>query len=569
MGALNHRDSYRDAGLFDRWARITTERLAQAQPQIDAVNVFPVADHDTGRNMLATMRAGLDALYEFPDIPWNAANLAQTLLQGVLNGARGNSGIILSQFWRAVAETITRRELDAAGYAEALALSVALIGEAVADPVEGTAWSVLRAAAQRIQELVAEGRAELSEVAAAAVEAAALAVARTPEQLPTLAEAKVVDAGGLGVLCVLDALAEAVEEENRAREAQEAWEQEAAAPAQEPIRPEVLAMLANIGPADPVAAPRTADEPAHRHAPAHRREPAPQHHEVELELLGVADEAAARLRSRLAELGDSVVVAGDGVRLKVHVHTADSGAAVLAGIHAGQVVAARITNLPEPAAAQTRAVLALAAGEGLAALFQGAGAHVLDIGAGVSPKRLAEAVVALGLDEVFVLPNGALDQPGLIRAASQIRAKGRAARFLPCGSAVQGLAAVAVHDPGQPPGDDEYTMASAAAGARWARLVVAQEEAFTWAGKCSAGDFLGLVGDEVVLVAEERAHALADLVDLMLASGGELVTVLVGQLGDGSVADGMAEHMHKRHPGIELVVLDGGQPDEIAQVGVE
>ena len=558
-----------DSCVMAAWLWLATERLAQAQPQIDAVNVFPVADHDTGKNMLATMRAGLAAHREPPTAPgkesWTGADVAANLLRGVLGGARGNSGIILTQFWRAVAETSARRRLDAAGYAEALALSVVLIGQAVAQPVEGTAWSVLRAAAERARELVAEGRVALSEVVAPVVEAAALAVSRSPEQLPALAEAKVVDAGGLGVLCILDALAEAVEEEadEQARREEEGTAEE---PDLEPIRPEVLAMLEKIGPADPVARPSavapSAEERSHSHESA-------QHHEVELELLGAGAEVEARLRAALARIGDSVVVAGGGERLKAHVHTADAGAAVLAGIDAGRVVAVRITNLPEPVSEPTRAVLALAAGEGLAALFRDAGAHVLDVGSGVSSERLAEAVVALGRDEVFVLPNGALDQPGLIRAASQVRAAGRAARFLPCGSAVQGLAAVAVHDPDQPAGDDEYTMASAAAGARWARLVVAREEAFTWAGKCSAGDCLGLIGDEVVLVAQERAHAVADLVDLMLASGGELVTVLVGKLGDESVADGMAEHMHKRHPGIELVVLDGGQPHEIAQVGVE
>ncbi|EFV14437.2 DAK2 domain-containing protein [Segniliparus rugosus] len=563
MGALNPWDEYRESGLIDHWARIATERLAQAQPQIDAVNVFPVADHDTGRNMLATMRAGLDALYRFPDIPWTAANIAQTLLQGVLDGARGNSGIILSQFWRAVSQTIARRRFDADGYAEALALSVALIGESVADPVEGTAWSVLRAAADRARELAAEGRAELAAVAAAVVEAAALAVARTPEQLPTLAEAKVVDAGGLGVLCVLDALAETVEEEKRAREAHEAWEEAETAPEPEQVRPEVLALLESIGPAEPVSVKRAGS------GPARKREPAPAYHEVELELLGATAEDAARLRSRLADVGDSVVVAGDGTRLKAHAHTFDAGAVVLAGIQAGRVVAVRITNLPVSAPEPTRAVLALAAGEGLAALFRDAGAHVLDVGPGASPEGLAEAVAGIEADEVFVLPNGALAGPDLIRAASEIRAAGREARFLPCGSPLQGLAAIAVHDPDQPAGDDEYTMASAAAGARWARLVTAEEEAFTWAGKCSAGDCLGLVGDEVVLVSEKSAHACADLVDLMLASGGELVTVLLGQLGDESVADDMAEHMRRRHPGIELVVLDGGQPGEIAQVGVE
>lgn len=178
MGALNPGGGHGDAVVIDRWARIATERLAHAQPQIDAVNVFPVADHDTGKNMLATMRAGLVALSEFHQRgPWTPAAVAAALLQGVLDGARGNSGIILTQFWRAFAQTLADRALDAAGYADALARSVVLVQEAVAEPAEGTAWSVLRASAERAHELVAEGAQELAAVLGPVTQAAVLAVA--------------------------------------------------------------------------------------------------------------------------------------------------------------------------------------------------------------------------------------------------------------------------------------------------------------------------------------------------------------------------------------------------------
>lgn len=222
-----------DACVMRAWPRLATDRLAQSQQQIDAVNVFPVADHDTGKNMLAAMRAGCAACQGPQAGPEGrfrtAADVAANLWQGVLAGARGNSGIILTQFWRAVAETSARRRLDAECYAEVLSSSAALIGEAVARPVEGTAWSVLRAAAERARELVSEGRVALSEVVVPVVEAAAFA--------------------------------EAVEEESAARPR---WAAEAAATAAdpEPIRPDALAMLANIGPAEPPAAGTEVAAPA-------------------------------------------------------------------------------------------------------------------------------------------------------------------------------------------------------------------------------------------------------------------------------------------------------------------
>ena len=147
MDALTLSDDYLDRGVVRHWAYLAAERLAQHQRQIDAVNVFPVADHDTGTNLAATMSSGVAALRgSWAD---TAAADADALLKGLVAGAQGVSGVVLVQFWRAVAETIARRRLDAAGYAEALAVSVVLVGEAVADPVEGTAWSVLRAAPDR------------------------------------------------------------------------------------------------------------------------------------------------------------------------------------------------------------------------------------------------------------------------------------------------------------------------------------------------------------------------------------------------------------------------------------
>lgn len=137
------------------------------------------------------------------------------------------------------------------------------------------------------------------------------------------------------------------------------------------------------------------------------------------------------------------------------------------------------------------------------------------------------------------------------------------------GSMVQGLAALAVHDPGHQLVDDSYTMARAAAGARYGSVRVAAQEALTWAGACRPGDGLGIAGDEVVLVSDSVADVGAGLIDLLLAAGGELVTVLTGAGVEPDVADALAEHVRREHPGTDLVSFHTGHGGDVLLIGVE
>ena len=298
-----------DAAVLRGWAHSAVDHLIRHADEINALNVFPVADADTGTNMLFTMRAAL-AEAESPHGGADVADVSAALARGAHNGARGNSGVILSQILRALAEVTADAarpaglgEIDAALFGATLRHAVALVVAAMGgEAVDGTVVSVLQAAAAAVEQ-AADDHAGLPDALAAAGDAATRALDRTPGQLAVLAEAGVVDAGGLGLLVLLDAMTETVTGH---------------APERRIYRP--------------------ADPATHHHAVA---EAAPAQFEV-MYLLGGCDTAGLdRLRAVLDGLGDSVALAAAAAdRHSVHVHTDDAGAAVEAGMAVGAVKSA-------------------------------------------------------------------------------------------------------------------------------------------------------------------------------------------------------------------------------------
>ncbi len=267
-------------------------------------------------------------------------------------------------------------------------------------------------------------------------------------------------------------------------------------------------------------------------------------------LLDDCDAAGAEaLRHRLGQLGDSVAIAKSAATASlalggysVHVHTDDAGAAVEAGLVAGRLsriqisaLTAGATGLPPGSWTRERAVLAVVDGNGAAELFAGEGACVLrpdadaeDPTTAIRAQHLLRAVVDTGAAQVMVLPNGYVAAEELVAGCTAATGWGIEVVPLPTGSMVQGLAALAVHDPERQAVDDGYTMARAAGAARHGSVRVATEEALTFVGPCAPGDGLGIIGDEVLIVADDVVSAGIGLIDVLLVAGGELVTVLVG-----------------------------------------
>lgn len=528
------------------WARACVDALTSRCDDINRLNVFPVPDSDTGTNLLFTMGAAADAAAAVAPGA-SAAEVADALARGAVSGARGNSGVILSQVLRGVAEASRSEHLDAATVRKALGEAAVLVIDAISIPVEGTIVTVLRHAARAADECPAAD--DLAAVVTAAADGAALALARTPSQLAELGRAGVVDAGGLGLVVILDALVGVVTGVT-------------------PDRAD-LALVAPGHP-EPLPAPVTV-ECGGDHA---------LDHEV-MYLLSDTDEArVGELRRGLGEIGDSVIIVGDGDgSWSVHVHSHDAGAAVEVGLAAGTVHDIRISCFamaPVRSATDTavttpgrRCILAVVAGDGAAELFAAEGAEVLRSDDPVTPQRLLQAIRELSGTEVLVMPNGALPAQELMTVGVLARDDNRSVHLLPTSSMVQGLAALAVHDSGRAAVDDGFAMSEAAASTRWGSVRVAAERALTLMGTCEAGDGLGLLGHEVVVIAPDAVEAGRRLLDQVLRVGGELVTLLIGAQASDQLVSALTDHVAHHHPGVEVLVYPGGQHTDLVQVGVE
>lgn len=547
-----------DGSGLRHWAHTAVADLISHTEEINQLNVFPVADADTGTNMLFTMRAAW-AQADAADTGDDVTAVAAALADGALRGARGNSGVILSQILRAIAEVTAAAADDRAGvlsdisgplFSTALRHAVTLVVASMGQAVPGTIVSVLHDAAAAAEDAAAE-QADLAEVVATSTRAAASALDRTPTQLDVLAEAGVVDAGGRGLLVLLDALSATLTGHTTRR--------------------------AVYQPA-PKTAPFETTPSASRTSPSF---------EVMYLLSDCEAHNVERLRAHLDELGDSVAIAASGFGesgeasagcYSVHVHADDAGAAVEAGLAVGTLSRIQITalsggadRLPVGSWSRQRAVLAVVDGDGAESLFTGEGADVLRpvSDAAVSAQQLLHALLNTGAAQVMVLPNGYVAAEEIVAGSAVAADWGIDMVPVPTGSMVQGLAALAVHDPDRRLVDDGYTMARAAAGARFGSVRVAAEEALTWAGTCKPGDGLGVAGDEVVIVGDDIASAAAGLIDLLLAAGGELVTVLTGDGVGPDVAAALADHVHRKHPGTEMVTFHTGHRADALLIGVE
>ncbi|MFC6012861.1 DAK2 domain-containing protein [Nocardia lasii] len=677
------------------WARRCRSELAACRAEIDALNVFPIADADTGTNLLATMRAAVvtaeqAAVQESID----PHRIAQALARGATTGARGNSGIILSQVLRGIAEAVVDGPLTGERLRVALRRSAVLVRTGLSAPVEGTILTVLDRAAVAAAEAPSDALAAVSRSAA---DGAARALSETPSQLGVLRAAGVVDAGARGLLVLLDCLVAEVcgEPPERVRYTRgergdhgphphpdgnaDSWRQPetggagpvavvASPPSAQDRRPNGVGEDHRAGSGDrgsgawsetdggdprtgawsetdggdprtgawsetdggdprTGAADRRADAVGQARGDDHGdgwqrarvgeqrvaseamegRELADDpHFEVMYVISGTDEGAAGGLRDRLAVLGDSVVVVGDGDSTwSAHVHCRDAGAAIEAGLAIGTVSGIRIESFavtaphggdhgpgggdlvaaprrfgtggdteadanPDPADGfADRGVLAVVGGASAARLFEDAGAVVLRGDHHLDTDSLLRAIRAMPHREVLVLPNGALPAQELVAVGVAARDGSRDVLLLPSASMVQGLAALAVHDRGRIAVDDAFAMSEAAATTRWGALRAARVRALTMVGMCSPGDGLGLVGQDVVVIDPDVVGAGRILLDRMLGLGGELVTLLMGADAGPELAQVLAEHVTAGFPGVEVVVYSGGQQADLVQIGVE
>ena len=549
-----------DALAVRTWCGLALAALGRAREEIDAINVYPVADGDTGTNLYLTMEsaaAAVEAVFAGHEAGAHAAGegeptlaeAARAMAHGALIGARGNSGTILAQLLRGMSQVLSDDSeavhTDGRGLRLALRHAADSARDAVAHPVEGTVLTVASAAADAATE--AEG--DCGTVARAAYEGAGTALAATPGQLAALARAGVVDAGGRGLVAVLAALVETFTGE----------------------APRAVA-VAGGHPRLAEAAEVCVDD---------RPDPGGPAFEV-IYLLEAQDGAVARLRRRLDALGDSLVVVGGDGLWNVHVHVDDAGAAVEAGVEAGRPYRIRITHFGAEDAHVTgeagrppreraqRAVVAVVPGEGLAGLYAEAGATTVLARPGEPPAsgELLEAVRRAHAREVVLLPNDADLRHTAAAAAEQARAEGVRVALIPTRSAVQGIAALAVHEPDRRFDEDVVSMTSAAGATRYAEVVIAERQSWTMAGICQAGDVLGLIDGDVAVIGSDVTLTAAAVVDRMLAAGGEMVTLVLGDEAPNDVVDHVETRV-REYLAVDTVVYRGGRQGALLLIGVE
>ncbi|WP_380168700.1 DAK2 domain-containing protein [Jannaschia sp. R86511] len=600
-----------DGPALRRWVDLVARRLAGARAELDALNVFPVPDGDTGTNLHLTVRGALDE---------GGDDLARALLVH----ARGSSGVIASQLVRGWSDVLTVRGrdplggVDGAGLAKALRRGDDLAWAAVGEPVEGTVLSVSRAAAAAAERAVADGAA-LPDVVDAVVDAAEAALDRTPGQLPALAAAGVVDAGGAGLVLALRALRDVVGSTGGAGgPARAPWadveggsersgsdlsgadrsgggdlaSRGVAGTDLDPDGPgyEVMYLLA-VPPAAVAPAVAKGAEPAEGAAGA----------------AGVAGAGPGeRLRERLQGLGDSVVVVGGDGLWHAHVHTDDPGGAVEAGLALGTPRAIRITHFAaareaagrgedrhvdrpsdRPAQAQpdrpadpataALAVVACAGGHATAEVCRQAGASVVPSAPGerASTGQVLREVLEAGrrTRRVLVLPNDAETAAVAHQAALAAQEQGVTAVVARSRSQVQVLAALAVVGAGAA-NDAAAVVAlesveAAVAGCRHGAVAVAARDCSTLVGPCRRGDLVGTVGREVVAVGRDEVEVTAAVVAALGAATAELVSVLPGQDAAPGLVDRLLADLRARFPGPQVDVVAGGQPRYLLLLGCE
>jgi hypothetical protein len=546
LGALDVRQAitrYRDA-------------LRDHQDELNRLNVYPVPDGDTGTNMTLTLESVVNELGTAEDM----AEVCQAVAHGSLMGARGNSGVILSQVLRGLADTF--RGADVAGAAEivvGLRKASDAAYEAVMRPVEGTILTVVREAAEAAEAARDAGEQALVGVLDAALTAARDAVLHTPDLLPVLKEAGVVDAGGRGFTLLLDAFLEVVADR-------------------------------------PIPEPEIVNTPSSVAAHLSGSDLASLRYEV-MYLLEAEDSTIPAFKHTWAALGDSIVVVGGDGLWNCHVHTDDIGGAIEAGIEAGRPRHLRVTDLLEqveeeqwvreqdadladmagavegaPVATGPEvetAVVAVGVGVGINRLLVSLGVQeVVAGGQSMNPStaQILEAVERCPAQSVVVLPNN----KNIVPVARQVDGlTSRDVHVVPTTSVVEALAALVAYDPHAKLDDNASSMTDAIERVAAGEVTQAVRDSVAECGPIATGDWLAISRDGICDVATTPVDAALAVVAALLTEDSEIVTVLVGAEARHADTERVRELVSLAHPQVEVEVHEGGQPLYPYLIGVE
>lgn len=571
------------------------DALRAHQELLNRLNVYPVPDGDTGTNMALTLDSVVRELEHAergggaaepgepaPGEPSAMAAVCRAVAHGSLMGARGNSGVILSQLLRGLTERwLGCDRVGTDSFAEALVRASDLAHKAVVRPVEGTILTVARAAGEGAT--AAKGAGEsLVRAVERARGAAGQALSDTPNLLEPLRRAGVVDAGGAGYVLLLDSLLTVID-----------------------------------GRPQPAAPPEATAMPAAQSTPTHDKGGGPDGHRPDrrpghdggaliadhlryevMYLLDAPDETIGAFRRAWAAVGDSIVVVGGDGLWNCHIHTNDVGAAIEAAIDIGRPYQIRVTDLAEQveeerwvseaasAGAGSSAhgagernetsgptpvtgVVAVVVGEGIGRILRSLGAQRLVPGGqsmNPSTAELLEAVEGVDASEVVILPNNENVEP----VAKQVDAlTAKTVRVVPTGSIVEGFAALLAYDPGADVDSNVTAMTASAQRVVPGAITRAVRDADTDIGSVRQGDWIGISREGIVSVGDSAAEAALRLLDAVVGDEHELVTVIEGEEATPATTRRITEWVRAEHPRVSVEVHHGGQPLYPYLLGIE
>jgi uncharacterized protein len=523
------------------------DALRAHQDALNRLNVYPVPDGDTGTNMALTLASVCD---DVGNADTDLDPTCKAISHGSLMGARGNSGVILSQILRGIASVAAEAGgLDGPTAARALTVAAEAAYGAVMRPVEGTILTVVRECSEAAADVAASGEATLLVVLEAAKARGEDALARTPEMLPVLAEAGVVDAGGCGFLLFLDSLLHVVDGR--------------------PV-PEPQVGEGEIRPGASVV---------HHHGGGEEGDVGDLRYEV-MYFLEAPDEAIPAFKDVWAGIGDSiVVVGGDGI-WNCHIHTDDVGASIEAAIDIGRPRQIRVTDLmeqveeerwvreagdvddtPEHLRAEVpTAVVAVATGDGIRRIFHSLGVRgIVTGGQSMNPSTadLLAMVESVPAAEVVLLPNN----KNIIAVAEQVAAHTtKRVEVVPTKSITEGFAALVAYDPEASATENAKAMVEAAGAVVAGEVTRAVRNSTSDVGPITEGDWMGIARTGIRSVAEDLGDAAVGLLEELVSDDHEIVTIIEGEGSSAACTRRLTEWIADNRPSAEPEVHHGGQP---------
>ncbi len=512
--------------------------LEKSSTDIDALNVFPVPDGDTGTNMLLTMRSTIEEAYRAPD--HSASAVAHAMAKGALMGARGNSGVILSQILRGLAQKLTEKEsFSAADLIDALKESAAMAYKGISSPVEGTMLTVIKDVAAAAQAEAASNGKDMVAVMETAVNAAAESVANTPNLLNVLREAGVVDAGGQGLHTILDGALRYLRgemEQMRFR------------------KPQIIVTDMHATKLPQMIA---ADE-------------IPYGYCTEFLLKGEKLEPD-KIRKKLEKKGESLIVVGDDSAARIHIHTLEPGDVISYASSLGTMHQVSIRNMDEQhqdylemqkdrGPTVDTAIVAVVAGDGLADVFTSLGVTAIVPGGQTmnpSTKDLLQVVEGAASDKAIILPNN----KNIVATANQVQAlTEKRIEVVPSKTIPQGVAALLAFDYEANLESNIQIMTRAMSAVKTVEICRAVRSAKLGDLNIKRKQPIGFLDGDLVAVGESGLEVLNKMLSKLNLSKIEIITIYYGADTKSAEAEQVASDIREQYPQLQLEVVRGGQP---------